>query len=313
MVLELDEEKVKGLVEGEYRYKELFDMCGVQYTKNLNSRKAFIRELGRYYDIKEIGGGKFKIGGAKKEIGYIGAHKNSPFQKYIDVALLERFKAAGVDKLYLTNTEILEMTALVNKDFKRLCHGVINEGGEDLEGEGWIAYSILSRWVNERIKSMEKRGLLLRGTGFRLYYEKEFGGKRYTYHFDVPQDSELEKECLRLWGEGAESVGLGGGQDIGWLPLMKYNMLRDAINKKVAERFKGEQTEFNKVKMVTVLKPTTDLGIIDRAIIGLKESLRTLNAESQRKISTTKRLGYLDGGKKKVFIKKYIDVPYLHN
>ena len=156
--------------------KDICNLMKKEFPKGTCSRNSFINQLKQFCEIEEYkGNGKttkyiIKQIYSKPLISTI--HKNNKFQEYIEQAILTKAIQSPEKKLYLSNIEILYLASLVNKNFKIICNWDL---AKQLETRAWLhteaftIYSILHRWLKERLVQMHNRHIIELQRGYRVY------------------------------------------------------------------------------------------------------------------------------------------------
>ena len=292
--------------------KDICNLMKKEFPKGTCSRNSFINQLKQFCEIEEYkGNGKttkyiIKQIYSKPLISTI--HKNNKFQEYIEQAILTKAIQSPEKKLYLSNIEILYLASLVNKNFKIICNWDL---AKQLETRAWLhteaftIYSILHRWLKERLVQMHNRHIIELQRGYRVY--KTFinsKGQEITIKQNVEKGSELEAKCQEVFASAIrDTKGVPYKWNGEWLPNSVYNELKRNIRRYSMELLKKEG--WDNVRTINVIVPVQNVDL-------LKDSLKNvediLNKEAQRKIKETNQLNHLTGFERKIAIEELIDI-----
>lgn len=240
----------------------------------------------------------------KEFLNIIKAEKNK-FQLLFDAAIYKAMLDNDGKSLYLSGLDRLELLQQVNDnfgytfDFKSL----IKIGPEYayMNEMGLIVYRVLNQWCKRRLETMAKSCIILMSDGFRLYKEHQGQYGKYKTHFDVPYNSDIEKECQKIY----ESVynnfmpdKMSNGQ---FYNRAGYNKFNSEIQRAIRENFNNEYCD---LKKVIILRFPDKEWIKEKLIktYAELESFQELNDESIRKIQATKQLNKFTGEERDKFI-----------
>lgn len=235
-------------------------------------------------------------------------HKNNKFQEYIEQAILTKALEAPTKKLYLSNIEILYLTSLVNKNFKIICNADLAKKLKDrewLHTEAYTIYSILYRWLRDRLNQMHSRHIIELQRGYRVY--KTFinqQGQEIIIKQNVMKGTELEKKCQEVFAKAILSTPNVPKDWKGeWLPTTVYNELKKQI--KIWAKIILKNEGWDNIRSINVIIPVQNTELLQTQIKNIE---KILNSESKRKIHNTKQLNHLTGFEREVAVDELIDV-----
>ncbi len=232
-------------------------------------------------------------------------YEKNRFQLLFDAAIYKAMLDNDGKPLYLSGLDRLELLQQVNDnfgytfDFKSL----IKIGPEYayMNEMGLIVYRVLNQWCKRRLETMAKSCIILMSDGFRLYKEHQGQYGKYKTHFDVPYNSDIEKECQKIY----ESVynnfmpdKMSNGQ---FYNRAGYNKFNGEIQRAIRENFNNEYCD---LKKVIILRFPDKEWIKEKLIktYAELESFQELNDESIRRIQATKQLNKFTGEERDKFI-----------
>ena len=298
-----------------YTYKELCELLKfnpLPPVNSINVKNHIIGELKQYCDIEEKSSqGKatkyvIKQIYSKPLINTI--HKNNKFQEFIEQAILTKALQEPSKRLYLSNIEILYLTSLVNKNFKIICNWNLAKqltSREWLHTEAFTIYSILHRWLKDRLLQMHYRHIIELQRGYRVY--KTFindKGQEITIKQNVEKGSELEKKCQEIFAQAIKHTqGVSKDWSGEWLPYLTYCELKRQVRIFTQQILSEEK--WDNVRTVNVIIPVQNADILQDSLDKVE---KILNDESKRKIKETKQLNHLTGFEREMAIDELIDI-----
>lgn len=229
------------------------------------------------------------------------------FQTPMEIIIMQLFKANNYETLYLTNSRLLEYMKLVNSNYRIIKNPKLRK---KLPFETEILYDsasksgeILMKWLGRALEKMEGYGLLKWRKGYCLISKNVFDEEEYISVFNVPLDSEEEKEIMECQRQAYIKLNLKYDEVHRWVPPGMKTQYQSQFDKEIQSAFDGE---FDGGFQVNVLTPNVK-GI--KEILTTYESEQMLNQEAQRKIKETKQLNYLTGYDRDKLIKEIISRP----
>lgn len=229
------------------------------------------------------------------------------FQTPMEIIIMQLFKANNYETLYLTNSRLLEYMKLVNSNYRIIKNPKLRK---KLPFEAEILYDsasksgeILMKWLGRALEKMEGYGLLKWRKGYCLISKNVFDEEEYISVFNVPLDSEEEKEIMECQRQAYIKLNLKYDEVHRWVPPGMKTQYQSQFDKEIQSAFNGE---FDGGFQVNVLTPNVK-GI--KEILTTYESEQMLNQEAQRKIKETKQLNYLTGYDRDKLIKEIISRP----
>lgn len=294
--------------------KDICKLLNKEIPKGTCSRQSFINQLKQFCEIEEKkSNGKateyiIKQIYSKPLVSTI--HKNNKFQEYIEQAVLTKALESPNKQLFLSNIEILYLTSLVNSNFKIICNWSLAKQLEEkawLHGEAFTIYSILHRWVKERLVQMHSRHIIELQRGYRVY--KTFineKGQEITIKQNVDKGSDLEKKCQEIFASAIkDTVGVPNNWKGEWLPYKVYVELKRQLSIYTKTMFAKEKDKWDNVRTVNVIVPVQNESLLKDS---LKQVEKILNDESKRKIKETSQLNHLTGFERAIAINELIDI-----
>lgn len=229
------------------------------------------------------------------------------FQTPMEIIIMQLFKANNYETLYLTNSRLLEYMKLVNSNYKIIKNPKLREklpfGTEILYDSASKSGEILMKWLGRALEKMEGCGLLKWRKGYCLISKNIIDGEEYISVFNVPLDSEEEKDIMECQRQAYIKLNLKYDKVHRWVPVGMKAQYQTQFDKEISKAFNGE---FDGGFQVNVLTPNVK-GI--KEILTTYESEQMLNQEAQRKIKETKQLDYLTGYDRDRLIKEIIMRP----
>ena len=290
----------------------LLNLNPLPAQNSINTKNNILSQLRQYCEIEEC-----KLN--PKQVKYIikqiyskplvsTIHKNNKFQEYIEQAVLTKALQQPSKKLYLSNIEILYLASLVNKNFKIICNWDLAKQLESrtwLHSEAFTIYSILHRWLKERLVQMHNRHIIELQRGYRVY--KTFinnKGQEITIKENVVKGSELEAKCQEIFALAIkDTLGVPKKWNGEWLPNTVYTDLKRNIRRYAIELLKKEG--WDNIRVINVIIPVQNVNLLKDS---LKDVEEILNKEAQRKIKETSQLDHLTGRERKIAIDELIDI-----
>ena len=231
----------------------------------------------------------------------------SKFQTPIEILIMQLFKANNYETLYLTNSRLLEYMKLVNSNYHIIKNPKLRQ---KLPFETEVLYTgasksgeILMKWLGRALEKMDEYGLLKWRKGYCLIKKNVFGEKEYTSVFNVPLDSQLEKDIMECQRQVFIKLNLQYDEKHRWVPIGIKAQYQAQFDKEINKMFNGA---FSGGFQVNVLTPNVK-GI--KEILTAYESEQIVNQEAQRKIKETSQLNYLTGDERDKLIKEIIMRP----
>ena len=229
------------------------------------------------------------------------------FQTPMEIIIMQIFKASNYETLYLTNSRLLEYMKLVNSNYRIIKNPKLRE---KLPFETDVLYTsasksgeILMKWLGRALEKMEGYGLLKWRKGYCLISKNIIDGEEYISTFNVPLDSDEEKDIMECQRQAYIKLNLKYDEVHRWIPAGMKVQYQSQFDKEIFHTFNGE---FDGGFQVNVLTPNVK-GI--KEILTTYESEQLLNQEAQRKIKETKQLNYLTGYDRDRLIKEIISRP----
>ena len=122
------------------------------------------------------------------------------FQVPMEIIIMQLFKANNYETLYLTNSRLLEYMKLVNTNYRIIKNPKLREKlpfeTETLYEGASKSGEILMKWLSRALEKMEGYGLLKWRKGYCLISKNLIDGEEYISVFNVPLDSDEEKNIM---------------------------------------------------------------------------------------------------------------------
>ena len=229
------------------------------------------------------------------------------FQTPMEIVIMQLFKANNYKTLYLTNSRLLECMKLVNSNYRIIKNPKLRKElpfeTETLYEGASKSSEILMKWIDRALEKMDGDSLLKYRKGYCLINKNIIDNKEYVSVFNVPLDSEEEKDIMECQRQAYIKLNLKYDEVHRWVPSGMKAQYQSQFDKEIKEAFDGE---FDGGFQVNVLTPNVK-GI--KEMLTLYESEQILNQEAQRKIKETKQLNYLTGYDRDRLIKEIISRP----
>lgn len=291
--------KLKELSGKELNYQQLCRELGL-VPKTSNSKNAQLAELQKYCELERIAGTQryFIKQVYDADIVDLNTYLDTPeMQLLFDASVFQAFKENSNKPMYLSNTEMLHLFKEINDNFSYTFNpralATINRNFVYMADMSKIVYRILHQWTRRKIDSMDNRGIVLKGSGFRAYYKKEIDGIVYTVYQNIEPNSDVEKRCQRVWVAALSELydtNYVGNLDIGWMPENKWLEFEALIAKHTKAEF--EKEGYDRIRRVMILRPMKDEDM-EKMMAAVQErigQLGLINAEAKRKVLMTSQL-----------------------
>lgn len=241
-------------------------------------------------------------------------NQNNKFQLLFDAALYQLFILNKCQPIYASSIDLLKLFKEVNSNFSYACNashmGAMGKDYLYMADMSQVVFRILSQWTNRRIKQMAQRKIVTVADGFRLYRVAHINNSKgdliYSYKegVNVPFNSELHHQCQTLYSMAIEMVlGPDKGNDIGWLSMGQWQLLKHKINSLVREKFNDA---YCGLKAVKILCPPEEDWLREKLIQTYQQldvpAFERINQEATRKILETKQLAAYSKEEKNKYI-----------
>ena len=311
-------QKLLKIVGKELSYKDICREIGME-PKTGNTKLAQIAELQKYCDLKKIDGTqRYAVSSYFGEdvanfVDYLNADDQ---QLLFDCALYQEFLKHPNQPLYLSGTEMLLLFNEINQNFlttfDREAITAIKPDFAYMADMSQIVYRILHQWAMRRIDNLDKRRLVLRRRGFRLYSIHDIKQEHIVTKHNVEPNSDLERRCQKVW---SEAYNAATGQTyretnaIDWMPEARWVKFKSELNKQA--RIEFEQEGYIDIRPIMILSPmsadwlkkTVDyiLSTVGKPIV--------INQEAKQKVLYTTQLDAIcTNNQRKEFISYNIDI-----
>lgn len=292
-------DRLQDIVGEELNYQQICREIGIE-AKRGNAKNAQMKELQKYCELERIAGTQryFIKQIYDADVVDLNTYLDTPeMQLLFDASMFQAFKVNGNKPLYLSNTEMLRLFEEVNDNFSYTFNprqlAAINRNFTYMADMGKIVYRILHLWTRRKIDSMDARGIVLKGSGFRAYYKKEIDDIIYTMYKNIEPSSDEEQRCQRVWVAALSELyntTYVGDLDVGWMPEGKWIEFESLIAKHTKSEF--EKEGYDRIRRVVVLRPMKNEDM-EKMTIAVQErigQLGLINAEAKRKVLMTSQL-----------------------
>lgn len=301
----IDEKAIENIrklsVGDEFSYKELCRRIGVP-EKTSNSKIAQLEEIQKYCELEKIEGTHRYV--LKKiygdEVKAFVEYLDVPEQQLLfDAALYQKFLDNDCKALYLTNREMLELFNEVNDNFRFSFNKKdlmsINRNFGYMSDVTKTVYKILHQWTARRIENMDKRHIIMRRYGFRLYAHHEVNGGVMNIELNVEPNSDIEKTCQKIWNTALKQINgekyVNSGNLLIWMPEEKWRHFENVIADLVTKEFFGAG-DYTNMRVISILDcmPKDWLEETVNYIYGHIGSPAIINSKAKEKIMQTTQL-----------------------
>lgn len=297
-------EKVNQVLNKELTYKQLCQALDIP-IKSGKSKIYQLKDLALYCDIQITSHPTRYIITEIYDKALLPS--KAKFQTPMEIIIMQLFKANNYETLYLTNSRLLECMKLVNSNYRIIKNSKLREKLPFEANTLYVSASksgeILMKWLGRALEKMEGYGLLKWRKGYCLINKNIIDGKEYISVFNVPLDSDEEKNIMECQRQTYLKLNLKYDEVHRWVPVGMKAQYQTQFDKEISKAFNGE---FDGGFQVNVLTPNVK-GI--KEILTTYESEQMLNQEAQRKIKETKQLDYLTGYDRERLIKEIIMRP----
>ena len=297
-------EKVNQILNKELTYKQLCQALDIP-IKSGKSKIYQLKDLALYCDIQITSHPTRYIITEIYDKALLPS--KAKFQTPMEIIIMQLFKANNYETLYLTNSRLLECMKLVNSNYRIIKNSKLREKLPFEANTLYVSASksgeILMKWLGRALEKMEGYGLLKWRKGYCLINKNIIDGKEYISVFNVPLDSDEEKNIMECQRQTYLKLNLKYDEVHRWVPVGMKAQYQTQFDKEISKAFNGE---FDGGFQVNVLTPNVK-GI--KEMLTTYESEQMLNQEAQRKIKETKQLDYLTGYDRERLIKEIIMRP----
>lgn len=253
--------KIPGLIGQNLTYKEICTKLDIP-IKTGNAKMAQIAELQKYCDLKKKDGTqRYAVSSYFGEdianfVDYLNADEQ---QLLFDCALYQEFLKHPNQPLYLSGTEMLLLFNEINQNFlttfDRQAITAVKPSFAYMSDMSQIVYRILHQWAMRRIDNLDKRRIVLRRRGFRVYTIQDVKQDHVVTKYNVEPNSDLERRCQKVW---SEAYNAATGQTyteatMDWMPEAKWVKFKTELNKRTRAEF--EQEGYVDIRPVMILSP----------------------------------------------------------
>lgn len=328
----LTEENVnnlKTLVGKELKYKNLCESIGIP-IKSGASKRAQIKDLQTYCTLIVIDKPtRFIVEEVYEEALKVinGISTNNRFQATFDAALYHTLIKNHGQPLYVSGIELITLFQEVNENFAMTFdkEAMKKLGNEYLYMNSMtdIVYRVLKQWTEHKLASMDERGVIRLGRGFRVY-KKVHGSKGDFYvKYDVPQTTkdhinELDQLCMSIYNKVYERCfpflqesyiqkKLENKEKVSYfIPEYKLRHFNEELDKEIYLATNGEYCKMKRVKVIT---PPKESWLKEKLAQIYKEypALDEITNEVCNKVLTIKQLDDFTGNERKLYAKMNID------
>lgn len=306
-------EYMKAILNQELKYKQLCEALDL-HPKSGNAKAPQLRNLGSFckleqldsptrYVIREVYDEEYKA--------FLELNERNRYQYYFEAALYQEFLRNGCRPIRASFGDLLLMFKEVNPNFIFSSNPkLLKKISPDIAYMTDISnkiYPILKQWTRRHLQSMEKRFVIIKREGFRLYtkYTTKQGETSFIKH-DLEENSELEQKCLEIYYQAAKEI-----MPPDWCETRVY------APEPTWERFKTRRSQlvkqkigarFDDVKPIMIITPPTKEWVTNKLLETYEqvEALPAIEAETINKILNTNKLNDFTMNQRKEFISHHI-------
>lgn len=315
---------LKTLIGKELKYKPLCEAIGIP-IKSGASKRAQIKDLQTYCSLTILEKPtRFIVEVVYEEAFKIinGISTNNRFQATFDAALYHALIKNHGQPLYVSGIELITLFQEVNENFAMTFdkEAMKKMGNEYLYMNSMtdIVYRVLKQWTEHKLISMNERGVIRLGQGFRVY-KKIHGSKGDFYvKYDVPQTTkncinDLDQLCMSIYNKVYEKCfpflqdsyiqkKLESKEKISYfIPEYKLRHFNEELDKEIYIATNGEYCKMKKVKVIT---PPKESWLKEKLTQIYKEYpiLDEITNEVCNKVLTIKQLDDFTGNERKLYV-----------
>lgn len=299
-----------------YRYKELCEIFGEE-EKGGNSKVIQINKWRQYYDI-EKNGVKFTVLKKYDENEVQLTENIGKYTMYITNLLVQYLAAKETNKITMTYREIFEALWMVNDKYYPAKYGQrdienditykINPMDKNIDVDKMIATNmsmffnisgrILKQIVNDALKSMEKKSLLIANKSFRLFRTVyTTSGEKYIESHDCTEREAAK--ILDIQKTAMQQIGISSTGQLFYVDGKKRQKYFEAVSD-------GIQREFGYDRYAK----TWDLILGERALQiekrNIEKSQRQLNDNVAKRLLTSQEMKIISATINEQMVKEYI-------
>lgn len=304
--------KLKAIQGRELKYNQLCEALDLK-PKTGNSKPTQIQNIGTFceleqlerptrYVVHEVYEDQFQA--------FLELNQQNRFQYYFEAALYQHFLKTGCKPIRASCADLLRIFNEVNDNFtfsgNKEILKKINPDYQYMTEINSIVYPILKQWTYRHIDSMEKRYVIIKRQGFRLYsafFTKNGMGMK---KIEVEENSEIEQKCLEVYNQAIEEImPKDWALTKTYVPALKWMQFQIRLRELVKEKIGEEYDDINTIMIIT--PPTKEW--VTKKLLELYERVEALPAiekETIDKIMATSKLDDFTGEQKKTFISHHI-------
>lgn len=313
-------EKMESIIGQELKYKKLCEALDIP-VKNGQGKRTQLKDLGMYCELEKLEKPtRFRINEVYEEAFTVldTIRSNNKIQLKFDAALFQALIKQNGYPLYISKFELIEMFQEVNKNFAVTFNYYdmkkLGRNFEYMSQMGEVVYGILKQWTERKIESMQKRGVIILGEGYRVYTEhKNSRGQRYIKKHDVPVSTierinDLHELCNKVYYRAKNTVippyeknKDGKVQICNYYPKERLSEFERVLDRNIFEATDGK---YCKLKKVFVILPPDKEWMVEKLkeIYGQEPDLKDINEEACNKVLKTTQLDAFTNDERKQFI-----------
>lgn len=297
----------------ELKYKQLCEALDIKYkggyakSTQLHDLNTFCKleqlEAPTRYVIQEVYDEEYKA--------FMELNERNRYQYYFEAALYQEFLRNGCRPIRASFKDLLLLFKEINPNFVFSGNQqLLKKISPDITYMADIndkIYPILKQWTRRHLQSMEKRFVIIKREGFRLYtkYTNKQGVTSFV-KYDLEENSELEQKCLEIYYQAAKEI-----MPLDWCETRIY------VPESTWERFKTRRSQlvkqkigerFDDVKPIMIITPPTKEWVTNKLLETYEqvEALPAIEAETINKILSTNKLNDFTMNQRKEFISHHI-------
>lgn len=305
-------EKLAAVQGQEFKYPDLCRTLGIP-AKTGNSKMCQFENLQNYCRLVTLQGPtRYMIDEVYPEAdALINELGKESIQATFEAAIYQIFLKTNCADIYASTSNLLLLFKEINSNFMHTYSQAVMTSDKYgyMAQVNEIVFDILGRWTRDRLMTMHNRHVIDLAKGYRLYSKRvNADGHVYMYTQDVPDDTELHKQCMAIYSQAVSEVMppewnkvVNGIRHKSFVSAKTYQQFQDKLAELVQTDFGGV---YETVKEVYVIKPSTKEWIANRLLDVYRHypSFEAINEKACLKILQTSQLNFITGEQRREFI-----------
>lgn len=295
------------------KYSQLCAALGLKY-KGGYSKLTQIHDLGAFcrleqidaptrYIIQEVYDEEYKA--------FMELNQRNKYQYYFEAALYQEFLRNDCQPIRASYRDLMMLFHEVNPNFVFAGNPeVLKKIEPEIEYMAQISeliYPMLKQWTYRHLITMQKRYVIIKREGFRLYTKvKANSGQEIYLKHEVDENSELEQKCLEVYNQAVKEMLPENWAEtkvyVSESAWRKYeNRRRQLVKEKIG-------AQYHDVKTIMIITPPTKEWVAQKLFETYEqvEALPAIETETINKILTTNKLNDFSMNQRKEFISHHI-------